>query len=200
MRNRTVLIGPTFTILVGLRAEGVMPFLKQFTSGGARADLRSVIPPLTPPAWTSLMTGRSPGHPGVFDFFRLASADSRQVRLTTSHDIHCETIWSLASRAGLRVTTLNFPLMFPPPHIDGYVVPGGWMPWRQLRLGCYPPDLSDPLKALPGFNARELAMDPGLEEKAIEGCSQEEDADWIEPHIRRGQHWVQVRGPPEESG
>ena len=195
MTHRTVLIGldgATFTILDGLMAEGVMPFLKQFTCGGARADLRSVIPPLTPPAWTSLMTGRSPGNHGVFDFFRLASADSRQVRLTTSHDIHCETIWSMASRAGLRVTTLNFPLMFPPPRINGYVVPGGWMPWRQLRLGCYPPDLYDQLKALPGFNARELAMDPGLEEKAIEGCSQEEYADWIELHIRREQHWFEI--------
>ena len=30
------------------------------------------------------------------------------------------------------------------------------MPWRQLRLGCHPPGLFDRLKALPGFNPREL--------------------------------------------
>ena len=40
--------------------------------------------------------------------------------------------------AGLRSTVLNFPLTFPPPKINGHIVPGGFMPWRQLRLGCHP--------------------------------------------------------------
>ncbi|HEU4759324.1 MAG TPA: alkaline phosphatase family protein [Dehalococcoidia bacterium] len=195
MTNQTIVIGldgATFTILDRLMDEGVMPFLKGFTRAGARADLRSVIPALTPPAWTSLMTGRSPGNHGVFDFFRPVAPGSRQIRYTTSHDIACETIWSMASRQGLRVTTLNFPLMFPPPAINGHVVPGGWVPWRQLRLGCYPSDLYDRLKALPGFNARELAMDPALERKAIEGCGQDEYAEWVELHIRREQHWFEI--------
>ncbi len=195
MTNQTVLIGldgATFTILDRLMDEGVMPFLKEFTRAGVRADLNSVIPPLTPPAWTSLMTGRSPGNHGVFDFFRPVAPGSRQIRYTTSHDIACETIWSMASRQGLRATTLNFPLMFPPPAINGHVVPGGWVPWRQLRLGCYPSDLYDRLKALPGFNARELAMDPALERKAIEGCGQDEYEEWVQLHSRREQHWFEI--------
>ena len=98
----------------------------------------------------------------------------------------------MAGRHGSKATFLNFPLMFPPPVLDGYVVPGGWMPWRQLRLGCYPSDLYDKLKALPGFNARELAMDPALEAKALEGCLQEEYEDWVELHIRREQHWFEI--------
>lgn len=195
MVNQTVLIGldgATFTILDPLMEEGIMPFLKEFVASGTRGELRSVVPPLTPPAWTSLVTGRSPGNHGVFDFFRPVSADSPYMQVTTSHDVHAETIWSIASRYGLKVASLNFPLMFPPPIINGYVVPGGWMPWRQLRLGCYPSDLYDRLKSLPGFNARELAMDPALEAKAIEGCSQDEYEDWIELHIRREQHWAEI--------
>jgi len=172
--------------------QGIMPFLKDFVASGARAELRSVVPPLTPPAWTSLVTGRSPGNHGVFDFFRPVSPDSPYMQVTTSHDVHAETIWSIASRYDLRVTSLNFPLMFPPPHINGYVVPGGWMPWRQLRLGCYPSDLYDRLKSSPGFNARELAMDPSLEAKAIEGCDKDEYEDWINLHIRREQHWAEI--------
>ena len=195
MTNQVVLIGldgATFKMLDMLMEQGVMPFLKSFVASGARADLRSVIPPLTPPAWTSLMTGRSPGNHSVFDFFRPVSPESKHIQFTTSNDIHCETIWSIASRQDLRATALNFPLMFPPPPINGHVVPGGWMPWRQLRLGCYPRDLYDRLKALPGFNARELAMDPSLEEKALEGCQQDEYADWIELHTRREQHWFEI--------
>ena len=61
----TVLIGldgATFTVLDPLMERGVMPFLAlRSTERGVRAPLRTVMPPLTPPAWTSLMTGKRPG-------------------------------------------------------------------------------------------------------------------------------------------
>src|SRR3712207_7881762 len=78
--------------------------------------------------------------------------------------------------------------MFPAPAVDGCVVPGGMMPWRQLRLGCHPPGLFDRLKALPGFNPREM-LDMELEVKAIEGCPEDELADWVERHIVREGRW-----------
>ena len=86
--------------------------------------------------------------------------------------------------------------MFPPPAVNGCVVPGGWMPWRQLRLGCHPPGLFDRLKALPSFEPRELALDMELEAKAIEGCADEEYADWIELHTRREQRWFEIAAAP----
>lgn len=193
--GRTVLIGldgATFTVLDPLMARGVMPFLRDFTAGGVRAPLRTVMPPLTPPAWTSLMTGLRPGRHGVFDFFQKESADSEHHALATSQDIQAPTIWSVASAAGRTVTALNFPLMFPPPDVDGHVVPGGWMPWRQLRLGCHPPGLFDELKRLPSFEARELSLDMELEAKATEGCAAEEHADWIRLHTRREQRWFDI--------
>jgi len=195
VKKQTILIGidgATFSILDPLMDEGVMPFLKQFTASGARAELRSVIPPLTPPAWTSLLTGRSPGQHGVFDFFRKEAPDSHHIRFMTSRDVGCETIWAMVDQHGMRATVLNFPLTFPPPPISGNVVPGGWMPWRQLRLGCHPADLYDRLKALPGFNPRELAMDMANEEKVLEGCKQDEYEGWITLHIRRERQWFNV--------
>jgi predicted AlkP superfamily phosphohydrolase/phosphomutase len=65
------------------------------------------------------------------------------------------------------------------------------MPWRQLRLGCHPPGLFDQLKALPGFNPREM-LDMELEIKAIDGCPEDEYAEWVELHIRREQRWCEV--------
>jgi predicted AlkP superfamily phosphohydrolase/phosphomutase len=195
MMTKTVLIGldgATFTVLDPLMAAGTMPFLLDLVARGVRADLRSVIPPLTPPAWTSLMTGKRPGEHGVFDFFQKVGPDSRHLRFTASHDIHSATIWSLASESGRRVTALNFPLMFPPPAVNGCVVPGGWMPWRQLRLGCHPTGLFDRLKTLPSFKPRELSHDMTLEEKALEGCAAEEYIDWITLHTRRERRWADV--------
>lgn len=195
MRNQTLLIGldgATWTVLDPLMADGTMPFLREIVASGARAELRTIVPALTPPAWTSLMTGRSPGKHGIFNFFRNESPQSPSIRFLTSQDVGCETIWSLVNRHGLRATVLNFPLTFPAPPIDGYVVAGGWMPWRQLRLGCYPADLYDRLKTIPGFNPREIAMDMAHEEKALEGCRQDEYGAWIELHIRRERQWTNI--------
>ena len=184
--------GATFTVLDPLMRRGVMPFLRDFVQGGVRGRLRSILPPLTPPAWTSLMTGKRPGEHGVFDFLQKEEPDSRYFRMAASQNIGAATVWSMVSEQGGRVTALNFPLMFPPPAVNGSVVPGGWMPWRQLRLGCYPPGLFDRLKQLPGFNAREMALDMAQEAKAIEGCDEGEYVDWITLHTRREQRWFEI--------
>jgi predicted AlkP superfamily phosphohydrolase/phosphomutase len=193
---RTLFIGldgAAFPVLDSLMDAGCMPFLKSFFAGGARADLRTIVPALTPPAWTSLMTGRRPGQHGVFDFFRLQSRDSLHIRFFTSNDVQTSTVWSIANAHDLRVTALNFPAMFPAPRLTGYVIPG-WVPWRQLRLACWPGDLFERLKTdLPSFNPRELAMDITLEERATEGCSDKDEyAPWIEMHTRREENWFDV--------
>ena len=192
---KTLLVGwdgATFTVLNELMAQGVMPFLKSFLEGGVRANLRTIVPALTPPAWTSLMTGRTPGHHGVFDFFRFEGQNSKHIRFFTSSDIQTETIWNLASKNGLRAASMNFPSMYPAPHISGYVVPG-WVPWRQMRLACWPKDLFDRLKALPEVTLRELGMDIKLEEKSTEGVgTREEYGPWIEFHTRRERNWFEI--------
>jgi predicted AlkP superfamily phosphohydrolase/phosphomutase len=194
MTDRVVLIGidgGTFSTLDPFLEGGVMPFLKEFLASGVRGELLSVIPPLTPPGWTSLVTGRTPGNHGILDFFRFESPDSRYIRLVNSRDVRCETIWSIISRHGLKATVLNFPLMTPSRPIAGYVVPG-WAPWRYLRRLCFPQNLYEKIKTVPGFNLQELAMDLQLEGKAIEGTSRDEYEDWIRFHIRREKQWFEI--------
>jgi predicted AlkP superfamily phosphohydrolase/phosphomutase len=194
MERKTLLIGldgATFSLLDPLMDEGVMPFLKSFMAGGARADLRTIVPALTPPAWTSLLTGHTPGHHGIFDFFQLEAPGSKQIRLTTSRDLRCRTVADWVNRAGLAANVLNFPAHFPAPAIDGTVI-AGWMPWRQLRLGCHPAGLYDELKRLPRFNPRELTMDMAQEASATEGADESELVAWVEMHARREEHWLDV--------
>lgn len=195
MKRDVLLIGldgATFDVLNPLMDEGAMPVLRDLIGSGVRATLRSTVPALTPPAWTSLVTGRGPGAHGIFDFFRKDEESSALFRFLTSHDVACSTMWSVATDRGLQSTVLNFPLTFPPPKILGHVLPGGFMPWRQLRLGCHPEGLFDRLRALPSFNARELALDMTHEAKAIEGCADDEYEPWVDMHIRRERQWVDI--------
>ena len=190
----TVLIGldgATFTVLDPYMDSGVMPNLAALTARGTRAVLRSIMPPLTPPAWTSLVTGKHPGQHGIFDFFQKEEPGSVYFSFASSQQVGTATIWTLASEQDRRVISLNFPLTFPPPPVQGAIVPGGMMPWRQLRLGCHPPGLFDRLQQLPGFTPREM-LDMELEIKAIDGCPEDELADFVELHIRREQRWAEV--------
>jgi predicted AlkP superfamily phosphohydrolase/phosphomutase len=194
VNSRALLIGldgATFSILDPLMEDGIMPFFKEFMASGVRAVLGSVVPPLTPPAWTSITTGRSPGSHGVVDFFTFESPGSRHVRITNSSDVRCETIWSMISRRGLSATALNFPVMAPPRPIAGCVIPG-WVLWRFLRRYCYPSGLYDRLKDLPAFNAKELAMNLDLEQKALDGCPPEEQEEWVRFHLRRERQWFEI--------
>jgi predicted AlkP superfamily phosphohydrolase/phosphomutase len=184
--------GATFDILDPLMEEGAMPALRELIDAGARATLRSTVPALTPPAWTSLVTGRGPGAHGIFDFFRKDDEASPLFRFLTSQDVASPAMWSYANNEQLQSTVLNFPLTFPAPKVSGHILPGGFMPWRQLRLGCHPEGLFDRLRALPSFNPRELALDMTQEAKAIEGCSADEYEPWVDMHIRRERQWVDI--------
>lgn len=183
--------GATFSILDPYIEDGVMPFLGSLIKDGTRGTLRSIMPPLTPPAWTSLVTGKHPGQHGVFDFFQKDEPGSIYFSFASSQNVHTATIWSLASEHERRVISLNYPLMFPAPPVNGAVVPGGMMPWRQLRLGCHPPGLFQRLQQLEEFEPREM-LDMEMEVKAIDGCPEEEYEAWVKLHIRREKRWAAV--------
>ena len=184
--------GATFTVVDALMRDGTMPFLAAFVRRGVRAPLRSTPHPLTPPAWTTVMTGRTPGNHGVFDFmWPVYQGDMVSIKLMDSRDIKRETIWSLLSRQGRRVTSLNFPVMFPPRPVDGYLV-SGFVSWRHLRRACHPPALYDRLRAMPGVDPRELAMDLDQEKKSIQGLHPDEYESWIAQHVRRERQWFEI--------
>ena len=100
--------GGAFDVLDRLADDGVMPFLRGFRERAARARLASTANWLTPQAWTTVATGRTPGNHGVFDFVR---AEERPgglyFTLTDARDIACETIWETASAHGRSVAALN---------------------------------------------------------------------------------------------
>jgi predicted AlkP superfamily phosphohydrolase/phosphomutase len=70
-RPRAVIIGldaATWTLTPPWIAEGGMPNLAKLMKAGVSGTLQSVLPPITPPAWTSFMTGKNPGKNGIFHF------------------------------------------------------------------------------------------------------------------------------------
>ncbi len=200
--TRTLFIGLdgcTFTVLDEMTRElpdvGVtMPFLARLMKNGVRSKLRSTPNPLTPPAWTSIMTGKNPGAHGVFDFIRAEDKGGEVYwTLYDSRDVDSEMIWSIANRNGKKIAALNFPLTAPPaPETKGVVVPG-FIPAKHLRRNSHPAGLFEKLKAqIPGFDPKELAWDFDNEKQATELLSPDDTEKWVRYHLPREQQWFKV--------
>lgn len=137
--------GATFDVLVPLMEQGYLPNLKRMRDEGLSAQLESVIPPVTAPAWTSFMTGKIPSKHGIYDFTRFNSS-SNTWSINSARDIRSKTIWQILSEKGKRVIVLNLPYTYPPYEINGLMVSGWDAPLTESSFS-YPDDLSAQIMA-----------------------------------------------------
>lgn len=114
--------GATFDLLDPWLEEEELPHLRACVKRGVRGNLTTTYPPLTAPAWASFMTGSNPGRHGVYDFLT-ADVDSDEV--VDYRSLRLPTVWDLlGGGSGGRVGTVNVPVTFPPPDVDGDMVCG----------------------------------------------------------------------------
>ncbi len=115
--------GATFDVIQPLVAKGMLPNLARLMEAGAWAPLRSTVPPVTFPAWSSFMTGLDPGQHGLFDFTQKVAGTYR-IRFSNASDRHGSSLFARICRRGGRVLVLGVPATFPPEPLDGLLVPG----------------------------------------------------------------------------
>jgi predicted AlkP superfamily phosphohydrolase/phosphomutase len=115
--------GGDLRVLRRLAKEGHMPFFASILERGTSGELRSVVPPMTPVAWPTFMTGKNPGKHGIFDF-RTYENTATPLRLNRSTSIRADTLWSLLSRADKRVGVVNVPMTYPPQPVNGVMITG----------------------------------------------------------------------------
>ncbi|MBI1322397.1 phosphodiesterase [bacterium] len=113
--------GATWDILKPLMAEGRLPVLRGLMQRGVSGKLDSVFPPLSPVAWTTVMTGKNPGKHGIFEFVE-HDHDPLKGRINSSRQIRSELIWETAGRFGKRTVAGAVPMSYPPRKAPGFFV------------------------------------------------------------------------------
>lgn len=134
--------GATFDILNPLMAEGRMPRMAEAVAGGASGILRSTIPPITPAAWTTFLTGKQPGTHGIIDFERYDVRTNRLSLNSTRCLDHVRTLWNIVGDQGLKVGSVNVPMTFPAVSVNGFLVSGFETPGPDSDF-VYPAQLKD---------------------------------------------------------
>jgi predicted AlkP superfamily phosphohydrolase/phosphomutase len=136
--------GATFDLIKPWSEAGYLPVLGKLIESGYAVPLTSTYPPLTGPAWSSFMTGKSPGRHSIFEFFYRKPGSYHQ-SLHHRLDIRGKTLWRRLSDAGKKVGVMGVPLTYPPEEVNGFCITGLLTPPDSTDF-TYPDDLYQRLK------------------------------------------------------
>ncbi|MFX0199685.1 MAG: alkaline phosphatase family protein, partial [Candidatus Hodarchaeota archaeon] len=146
MKPKIMVIGldcATFDLIKPYVEQGWLPNLQRLMGEGVYRVLKSTVPPISPAAWTSFLTGKNPGRHGVFQFVDMdvRNYGFRSNRLINSSSFAGRTFIDHISNASLKVGTVKIPFTYPPWKVNGFMVSGEPSPeWKKAHT--YPPALS----------------------------------------------------------
>jgi predicted AlkP superfamily phosphohydrolase/phosphomutase len=150
---RTLVIGidgATFDQIIPLVKEGRLSHIGALLEQGSWGPLRSTIPPVTAPAWSSFMTGVNPGRHGIYDF-RYRDTGTYELRTNNLTMNRAPTLWEVLSRHDKRSCLINIPASWPPRPINGFWVTGILTP-ADATTYTYPPELTEQIRrAIPDY-------------------------------------------------
>lgn len=136
--------GATFTLLKPWMDQGYLPAIKSLVENGASGTLRTVVPPITGPAWSSFMTGVNPGRHRIYDFL-IRDEDTGKDIPINARLRRGKAFWEYLSEAGKRVVVLNVPVTYPPVPVNGVMISDFLTPAGK-RDFIYPVELVDEIE------------------------------------------------------
>ncbi|MBN2602551.1 MAG: alkaline phosphatase family protein [Candidatus Thermoplasmatota archaeon] len=121
--------------------QGRLPTFKKLQEKGSWGKMKSTIPPFSAPAWTSIVTGCSPGKHSIYGFERTGTLEPK---LINSRYRKVPAIWNLISSIGKKCIIVNVPGTYPPEEIDGVMITGLLTPSRDVTF-TYPKNIKERL-------------------------------------------------------
>jgi predicted AlkP superfamily phosphohydrolase/phosphomutase len=132
--------------------------VRRLMDAGCYGRLRSVIPPITVPAWMCMATSNDPGSLGVYGFRNRLDHSYSGLGLVDSRSVTGLTVWDQIAREGGKSVVIGVPPGYPPRKINGisvgcfltpdtaqggYTHPPGAAAEIERLVGHYPVDVKD---------------------------------------------------------
>lgn len=124
---------------------GKLPNLAALMRRGSHGRLQSTALPVSPAAWSTIITGQNPAKHGVFDWFARES-DSYDVEYVHTGQIKAKPMWKYFNAAGKRIGVFNLPMLYPAVPVDGFMFSGLAAPDSSSDGFAYPPALLQELE------------------------------------------------------
>jgi predicted AlkP superfamily phosphohydrolase/phosphomutase len=126
-----------------------LPALSSLMDRGIYGPLTSVIPPITVPAWSCMMSSRTPGDLGVYGFRNRFDHSYDNLKIADSTAIREPRLWELATRQGKQSIVLSVPGTYPLRPLNGVMVSCFLTPSVQQQY-TYPPGLRTEVEQVVG--------------------------------------------------
>ncbi len=152
-QNRVLIIGLDCAepSLVFHKFKDQLPTLSAMMESGSWGTLRSTDPPLTIPAWSSMLSGYDPGALGCYGIRNRNHYSYDTMTISTSLDIQKPRIWDYAAAHNMRSILVGIPQTYPVKPISGCMISGMLTP--DLECACtWPADLKNEIMdKFPGY-------------------------------------------------
>ncbi len=141
--------------LVFDRYRDRLPNLSKLRDRGVWGKLRSCDPPITVPAWMSMMSSKDPGTLGYYGFRNRADRSYEKMTTATSLAVREPLLWDFLGQAGKQVILLGVPQTYPPRPVNGLMVTDFLTPSIASNY-TFPPTLKDEIATLPDVHPYEF--------------------------------------------
>ncbi|HEX3231524.1 MAG TPA: alkaline phosphatase family protein [Pyrinomonadaceae bacterium] len=126
-----------------------LPNLKSICRSGLHGPLRSCDPPITVPAWSVMMSSKSPGRLGVYGFRNRADYSYDRYSIANSLAIKEDRLWDILSQSGKRCIVIGVPGTYPPRPLNGLMVTDFLTPDTTCQY-THPPELKQEIERVVG--------------------------------------------------
>jgi len=127
----------------------LMPHTQSLMQKGVWGPLRSTDPPITVPAWTSMMTSKDAGQLGVYGFRNRADHSYKGLYFANNDYIHEKRAWNYLSRNRLSSFILGVPQTYPPKPLRGVLAASFLTPSKDVQW-TYPAEAAADIDAWAG--------------------------------------------------
>lgn len=127
-----------------------LPTLNSLMNSGTWGKLKSITPPITVPAWMSMMTSKDPGTLGFYGFRNRGSREYRDQKVANSTWVKEDTVWDVLSRLGRQVVVVGVPATYPPRPVNGSLVGCFLTPSVRQSQYTYPAALKEEIASVVG--------------------------------------------------
>ena len=121
------------------RFRDQLPTLSALADAGAYGRLESVVPPITVPAWSCMMSSRTPGDLGIYGFRNRADHSYDGLFIANGAAVKEPRLWDIVGRRGMRSIVLGVPGTFPVRPLNGVMVSCFLTPSTQSQYTFPPP-------------------------------------------------------------
>ncbi|APW62562.1 alkaline phosphatase family protein [Paludisphaera borealis] len=139
--------GATPELLLG---DDRLSTIRSLMEIGCHGRLKSVVPPITVPAWMCMATGQDPGSLGVYGFRNRVDHSYKNLEIVDSRSITAPAVWDQVAREGGKSILISVPPGYPAREVNGISVGCLLTPDTSEGNYTYPPEVAATIERLVG--------------------------------------------------